>query len=70
MGKGVCTFKEADVTRAFKAAKKAGVDVSVEIDLERKRIRITPFKAGKVNGENANEWDEVFNDGDDQASLR
>jgi hypothetical protein len=68
VGKGVCTFKEADVTRAFKAAKKAGVDVQVEIDLERKRMRITPVKAGNVNG--ANEWDEVLDNGDDQASLR
>ena len=46
LGKGACTFKEADLTRAFKAAKKAGVDVQVEIDLERKRMTITPVKPG------------------------
>ena len=68
MGKGACTFKEADVTRAFKAAKKAGVDVQVAIDLERKRMTITPVKSGGVNGKN--EWDEVFNNGDDQAPVR
>ena len=55
MGKGACTFKESDVTRAFKAARKAGVDVQVEIDLERKLMRITPVK-GAVNG--SNEWDD------------
>ena len=68
MGKAPCTFKEADVTRAFKAARKAGVDVKVAIDLERKRMTITPVKAGGANGKN--EWDEVFDHGDDQASLR
>jgi hypothetical protein len=68
LGKGTCTFKEADVTRAFKAARKAGVDVEVTIDLERKRLTITPVKAGGENG--TNEWDEVFDNGDDQASLR
>ena len=67
MAKGACTFKEADVTRAFKAAKKAGVDVQVEIDLERKRMRITPVKAGDVKGKN--EWDEIF-DGEDQTEIR
>jgi hypothetical protein len=68
LGKGACTFKEADVTRAFKAAKKAGIDVQVAIDLERKRMTITPVKAGGVKGKN--EWDEVFDHGDEQASLR
>ena len=56
MGKGSCTFKEADIIRALKAAKKAGVDVHVEIDLEHKRMRITPLKPGKVN--DGNEWDD------------
>jgi hypothetical protein len=66
LGKGAYTFKEADVTRAFKAARKAGVDVQVTIDLERKRLTITPIKAGDVNGgagENATtvdgEWDNI-----------
>ena len=75
MGKAGCTFKEADVTRAFKAARKAGVDVQVTIDLERKRLSqrlkalsMIPIKAGGENG--TNEWDEVFDNGDDQASVR
>jgi hypothetical protein len=66
LGKGAYTFKQTDVTRAFKAAKKAGVEVQVEIDLERKRMRITPVKAGDVNGgagENTTtgdgEWDNI-----------
>ena len=61
-----CTFKEVDITRAFKAAKKAGVDVQVEIDLERKRITITPVKRGGENSgpgegtaEGEGEWDNI-----------
>lgn len=62
MGKGACTFKEADVTRAFKAARKAGVDVQVEIDLERKRMTITPINAvGVRNGTSEkNDWDGIY----------
>jgi hypothetical protein len=56
LGKGACTFREADVTRALKAAKKAGVDVQVEIDLELKRMTITPMKAGEAK--DRNEWDD------------
>jgi hypothetical protein len=32
MGHGPCTFREADLARALKAAKKAGVRVRVEIE--------------------------------------
>jgi hypothetical protein len=66
VGKGPCTFKEADITRAFKAAKKAGVDAQVEIDLEHKRMRIRPVKRADENGgpsEGATggegEWDNI-----------
>jgi len=48
LGKRACTFKEADITRALKAAKKAGVDIQVEIDLERKRMTISPVGTGEV----------------------
>ncbi len=48
MGKGSCTFKEADITRVLKGAKKAGVEVHVEIDLERKRMMITPVRPGEM----------------------
>ena len=50
LGKAACTFKVVDITRIFKAAKKAGVDVQVEIDLERKRMTITPVRR---DGENS-----------------
>ena len=62
MGKGPCTFKEADVTRALKAANKAGVPVTIELDLERKRMMITPIRAGESAREIANPWDEVLDD--------
>jgi hypothetical protein len=62
MGKGPCTFKEADVSRALRAAKKAGVPVTIELDLERKRMIITPIRAGEFANEIANPWDEVLND--------
>jgi hypothetical protein len=67
LGKAACTFKEVDITRAFKAAKKAGVDVQVEIDLERRRMTITPVKQGRENsglGEGTTagegEWDNIL----------
>ena len=61
MGKGPCTFKEADVTRAFKAAKKAGIDVQIEVDLERKRMMIKPVKADETgNGTTKNDWDAIY----------
>lgn len=59
MGKGRCTFKEADVTRALRAVKKAGVEAQVELDLERKRMTITPVKLVESNSK-TNEWDEVL----------
>jgi hypothetical protein len=58
MGKAACTFKETEVTRAIRAAKKAGVDVRVEIDLERKRMTLTPVKVVESNETTqSNEWD-------------
>ena len=65
LGKAACTFKEVDITRAFKAAKKAGVDVQVEIDLERKRMTITPVRrdgensARKGTAVGEGEWDNI-----------
>jgi phosphatidylserine/phosphatidylglycerophosphate/cardiolipin synthase-like enzyme len=72
MGKGPVTFKEADITRAFKAARKAGVDVRVQIDLANKTVTLTPFKPVETNdaskAEN-NEWDQIF-DGKDKSAIR
>jgi hypothetical protein len=64
MGKASCVFKESDVTRALKAAKKAGVTVQIKVDLERKVMTITPIKAEVASGKTENEWDEVLPDGE------
>ena len=42
MSKGPYPFKESDITRAFKAAEKAGVKVQIEIDVGRKTMRVIP----------------------------
>jgi hypothetical protein len=64
MGKAACTFKEADVTRALRAAKKANVDVRIELDLERKKMTIMPVKLGESSSKTENEWDEVLPNGE------
>ena len=67
MGKAACTFKEVDLARALKAAKKADGDVRIEIDLERRRMTITPIKRGRESsgpGEGTTagegEWDNIL----------
>ena len=59
MGRRPCTFKEADVTRAYKAAIKAGVMVEIRISLDRKEMTLTPVKVSDVS-ERTNPWDEVL----------
>jgi hypothetical protein len=64
MAKGQLTFKETDITRAFRAAKKAGVVVQIKVDLEHKVMTIMPVKpyaADKID----NPWDEVLPNGKD-----
>jgi hypothetical protein len=59
MGKRACTFKEADVVRAIRAATKAGLPVArVEIASDGKIVVV----AGKPheNAETGNPWDEVL----------
>jgi hypothetical protein len=57
------TFRPGDLTRAFKAAKKAGVDVRVEIDLEQKKMTLTPVKVVELDETNEtkgeSEWDSI-----------
>lgn len=56
------SFKESEITRAIRAARKAGiVDPIVEIDIARKRLRIIPLNK---NGDRAaiSEWDIVLDD--------
>ena len=60
MGRRPCTFKEADVTRAYKAAIKAGVMVEIKISLDRKEMTLTPVKIGEVDCSGSNPWDEVL----------
>jgi hypothetical protein len=49
-------FKERDITRAFRAARKAGIEVRIDVAADH-TLRIIP-----VSGDNAslNPWDEVF----------
>jgi|GEM_PF-1662746 PHP family Zn ribbon phosphoesterase len=75
MTRGICTFRQRDVTAAVKAVVAAGVAVArVEVDKSGK-IVIIVGKGGElgksnVDGSNAaNEWDEVF-DGTGEASIR
>jgi hypothetical protein len=61
MAKGSWTFRERDITRALKAARKAGVMVEIKISLDRKEMTLTPVKVGDVNSnDNPNPWDEVL----------
>jgi hypothetical protein len=62
MGRGPCTFKEADITRAVRAVKKAGADAEIKIDLGNGKVMRIMVKAG--NGLTApteiNEWDAEY----------
>jgi hypothetical protein len=62
MGRSPLTFKQSDLTRALRAAKKTGVVVQVTIDLERKTMTVTPVKPGEASAQTRNEWDEVLPD--------
>ena len=60
MGHGPCTFKEVDLIRALKAAKKAGVDVArAEVARDGTIVLVlNPGDAAPPDSER-NEWDEV-----------
>jgi len=66
MGRRPCTFKEADITRAYKAAIKAGVMVEIKISLDRKEMTLTPVKTGEVDCSGSNPWDEVLDNATDK----
>ena len=66
MGKGVCTFKEADLTRAVKAARKAGLEIAGVRVAKDGTIEIVAGKPGEVNGRTGEgattgegEWDNI-----------
>jgi hypothetical protein len=70
MGHGPCTFKEVDLIRALRAAKKAGVDVARAEVAKDGRIVLVLNKHGEMlpNSE-PNEWDDEFN-GTGQTKIR
>jgi hypothetical protein len=57
MGHGRATFKETDLTRALRAARKAGLDVErIEVDRDGRIVLV--LKNGNKVFTERNEWDE------------
>ena len=70
MGRRPCTFKEADFTRAVKAARKAGLEIAgVKVSREGD-ITIVAGKPSEANdareADPANPWDEVLDNATDK----
>jgi len=67
MSRGRAKFTDSDLTRIFRVAAKAGVDVRVEI-----RPDGTLVVTGKREGNAAdrNEWDEALDDDQDKTAIR
>jgi hypothetical protein len=61
VGRGKRVFRESDVTRAIRAAAKAGVSVA-RVEIEDGKITVIIGKAAETvtEGNNANPWDEVL----------
>jgi hypothetical protein len=57
MGHGPATFKETDLTRALRAARKAGADVD-RVEIGRDGRIVLVFKNGDRVSPEGNEWDE------------
>ena len=67
MGHGPCTFKEVDLTRALRAAQKAGLDVErAEVARDGKIVLVFKRKGEMMPNDERNEWDDAIN-GSDQA---
>lgn len=63
MSRGQQTFKQGDVTKALRAAVKAGISIArVEIDKDGKIVIVAARSADLSNGEMSekNEWDGVL----------
>ncbi len=59
MGHGSCTFKEVDLIRALKAAKKAGVHVARAEVAKDGKITLVLNRDGEARSNSErNEWDE------------
>ena len=54
-------FRERDVARAIRAARKAGEKGEVRVEIENGKlvVRASPPKAAEAADAEANEWDEV-----------
>jgi len=60
MGRGRCTFKLVDLTRAIKAVKKAGGDVArAEVARDGKIVLVLQKNGEPPSMSGRNEWDEV-----------
>jgi hypothetical protein len=70
MGHGPCTFKEADLIRALRAAKKAGVDITRAEVARDGRIVLVLNRGGEALPDSErNEWDNDDH-GADQTKIR
>jgi hypothetical protein len=60
MGHGRCTFREVDLTRALRAAKKAGADVArAEVARDGKIVLVLKNDVEARSIKERNEWDEI-----------
>jgi hypothetical protein len=64
MARGRARYTESDITRIFKAAAKANVDVCIKIAADGGITIATG--PGELNGDAANPWDEVLHDAAEQ----
>ena len=70
MGHRPCTFKEVDLTRALRAAKKAGVNVArAEVARDGKIVLVLNRNGEALPNSECNEWDEEAN-GTGQTKIR
>jgi hypothetical protein len=60
MGHGRCTFKEVDLTRALRAAKKAGAQVArAEVARDGKIVLVLKKDGEALPISESNEWDDI-----------
>jgi hypothetical protein len=60
MGHGRCTFREVDLTRALRAAKKAGADIArAEVARDGKIVLVLRKDGEAPSMGERNEWDQI-----------
>ena len=60
MGRGPSTFKEGDLTRALRAAKKAGANVArADVARDGKIVLVLKKDSEAPSASERNEWDEI-----------